>query len=102
MAKVHDCKEELRTAGSKATPGRVALLGVLEREHKPLTVKEMQNKLRTLNPVTLYRALEALVIAGLVRRGFSERGAHFEYAGKPHHHHLVCTDCGFNKECQTC
>lgn len=98
----HDCKDELRQAGSKATPGRLALLRVLEGAHKPLTVKELEKSLRRLNPVTLYRALESLVQAGLVRRGVSGRVAHFEYAGKPHHHHMVCVDCGFNKACNTC
>lgn len=98
----HDCKDELRQAGSRATPGRLALLGVLEAARRPLTVKEIEVKLRALNPVTLYRALEGLVVAGLVRKGVEGRVAHFEYAGKPHHHHLVCVDCGFNKKCNTC
>ncbi len=98
----HDCKDELRQAGSKATPGRLALLGVLEAANKPLTVNELEKSLRRLNLVTLYRALESLVQAGLVRRGVHGRVAHFEYAGKPHHHHMVCADCGFNKVCNSC
>lgn len=98
----HDCREELREAGSRVTPGRLALLRVLETARTPLTVKEIETKLRTLNPVTLYRALESLVVAGLVRRGIEDRVARFEYAGKPHHHHLVCTDCGFSQTCKTC
>lgn len=102
MTHSHDCKEELREAGSKATPGRLALLRELERAEEPLTVKDLERKLRALNPVTLYRALQALVMAGLVRRGESGRVARFEYAKKPHHHHFVCTDCGFNQTCKTC
>lgn len=98
----HDCKDELRQAGSKATPGRLSLLKVLENASEPMTVKQIEKKLQRLNPVTVYRALESLVATGLVRRGVSGRVAHFEYAGKPHHHHLVCVDCGFNKECSTC
>lgn len=98
----HDCKKELHHAGSRATPGRLALLRVLERADKPMTVKQIEKSVHHLNPVTLYRALEDLVRAGLVRRGVSERVAHFEYAGKPHHHHLVCVDCGFTKKCSTC
>lgn len=98
----HDCKEELRQAGSKATPGRLALLGVLESARTPMTVKQIEKSLHLLNPVTVYRALESLVQAGLVRRGVNGRIARFEYAGKPHHHHLVCVDCGFNKVCNAC
>lgn len=98
----HDCKEELREAGSKATPGRLALLAVLERERRPLTVREIEKRLPSLNPVTLYRALEALVQAGLVYKGESDRVTHFEYARRPHHHHMVCMDCGFIKQCAAC
>lgn len=98
----HDCKVELREAGSRATPGRLALLKLLERERKALSVLQIQEKLATLNPVTLYRALEALVGAGLVRRGMRGRTAHFEYAGKPHHHHMVCVGCGFTQTCPSC
>ena len=102
MAKNHDCKVELHEAGSKATPGRLALLKVLEHGRKPLTIKEIQQTLKDLNLVTLYRALGALVEAGLVRQGVVGRVARFEYAGKPHHHHLVCTDCGFEQTCRIC
>lgn len=102
MAKSHDCKDELRAAGSRATPGRLALLGVLERAAKPLTVGELERRLHGLNPVTLYRALNALVRAGLVRKGMHGRSATFMYAAKAHHHHLVCVDCGFNQLCRAC
>lgn len=101
--KPHDCKEELRRAGSRATPGRVALLRVLEREHAPLTVPHLHRKLPTFNEVTLYRALDALTAAGLVRKGVGgDRISRYEYAGKPHHHHLVCSDCGYAKTCPAC
>jgi Fur family ferric uptake transcriptional regulator len=98
----HDCKVELRQAGSKATPGRLSLLKLLEGAQEPLTAKQIEQKLHRLNPVTVYRALESLVMAGVVRRGVSGRVAHFEYAGKPHHHHFVCTDCSYEPTCRTC
>ena len=103
MALKHDCKAELRAAGSRATPGRLALLEVLERERHPLSVAQLEVKLPQINTVTLYRALDVLVAAGLVRKGIGvDRTAHFEYAARPHHHHLVCTDCGFTRQCATC
>lgn len=98
----HDYKKELHQAGSRATPGRLALLKVLESAEQPMTVKEIRKSVQRLNPVTLYRALESLVQAGLVRQGVEDRVAHFEYARKPHHHHMVCIDCGFIKQCSTC
>ena len=98
----HDCKEELRAAGSRATPGRLALLAVLERVRRPLTVLELEEKLPDLNEVTLYRAAEALAAAGLLRRGMRAGVMQYEYAGRPHHHHMVCTDCGVSVQCKVC
>jgi Fe2+ or Zn2+ uptake regulation protein len=102
MKKAHDCREELHAVGSRATPGRLALLQVLEKEPRPLTVAQLEEKLSMLNTVTLYRALDFLVSARLVRRGIDGRAAHYAYAGRPHHHHMTCIDCGFNSVCKTC
>lgn len=103
VGKNHDCKEELRLAGSRATPGRLALLSTLERARCPLTVGELEARLPALNEATLYRAAEALAAAGLLRRGMRQDGtAQYEYAGRPHHHHLVCTDCGIAMQCRVC
>lgn len=102
MQQAHDCKEELHAAGSRATPGRLSVLKLLEKERAPLTAGEIEKRVKDLNQVTIYRILETLTKAGLVRMGFSGRVAHYEYAGKPHHHHLVCADCGFNQACRTC
>lgn len=87
----------LRSAGLRATPGRIALLTTLEREQKPVTVQYLEKRLRgSLNHVTLYRALEALTAAGIVMRAdLGHDHAHYELlAGRPHHHHAVCTSCG--------
>lgn len=102
MQKAHDCKEELRAAGSRATPGRLALLALLEEEQRPLTVPRIRQKLRTLNEVTVYRALHALSAAGLLRQGMKEGVVQYEYAARPHHHHMVCSECNFVSRCKTC
>ncbi len=87
----------LRDAGLRATPGRIALLAVLERTSVPLTAAEIEKKLKgKLNQVTVYRALEALIASGIVRRVNLEHDhAHFELVhGREHHHHAVCRSCG--------
>lgn len=91
----------LRSKGFRATPGRVELLALLYRADKPLTVEQASKRLR-LNTVTLYRALEELADAGLLLRGSDGRTAHFAYASKNHHHHMICTDCGFAQLCRAC
>lgn len=102
MSKSHDCAEELRTVGSKVTPARLEVLAVLERATEPLTVHDFMRKLPQYNQVTLYRILHALVEAGVARKGESNRVTHFIYARNPHHHHMVCVDCGFANQCRTC
>ena len=87
----------LRDAGLRATPGRLALLAVLTKESKPLTVPQIEARMKgRLNQVTLYRALEALAASGIVARvNLDHDHAHYELAaGRPHHHHAVCSDCG--------
>lgn len=87
----------LRKAELRATPGRIALLTLLEKEPKPLTVYEIEAKLKgALNQVTVYRALEALHAARIVKRVNLEHDhAHFELsAGREHHHHAICHNCG--------
>ncbi|MDP2157255.1 MAG: Fur family transcriptional regulator [Nitrospirota bacterium] len=88
----------LRAAGLRATPGRILLLSVLEKEPKPLTVYQVEKKLNSaMNQVTVYRSLDALYRAQIVKRVNLEHDhAHFELAaGREHHHHAVCRDCGY-------
>lgn len=88
----------LREAGFRATPGRIYLLQVLEKEPKPLTVYQIEKKLGgRMNQVTVYRSLDALYQAKIVKRVNLEHDhAHFELAaGREHHHHAVCRSCGY-------
>lgn len=87
----------LREAGLRATPGRLALLDVLHKETRPLAVHQIEKKMHgSVNQVTLYRALDALAASGIIARVNLEHDhAHFELvAGRSHHHHAVCSDCG--------
>ena len=96
--------EKLRSRGFRATPGRIALLRALWSAKSGLTVGELSEKL-DLNFVTVYRALHDLAEQGLVMRGVvtgDMRAMHFSYPKGMHHHHLVCSDCGFTKQCVTC
>lgn len=92
-----DSAEALRSAGLRATPGRIQLLKTLSKETAPLTIEEIGTRIGgSLNEVTLYRALEALADAGVVSRADMQHGhAHYELStGRKHHHHAVCKICG--------
>jgi|SRR5579859_4429235 len=98
-----DFKNLLRGAGFKITPARVELLNILWAEQKPLAVHALEKKLKErMNEVTLYRALEALAQARIIRRvDLGHTHAHYEME-KEHHHHLVCTDCGDIEDVEVC
>lgn len=95
----------LWSAKLKATPGRIALLESLEKEHDPISAPLLMRKIpRTLDRVSIYRALEALVKAGLVKR-INTDPAHSSYElafGRKHHHHAVCTSCGLMEDVAKC
>lgn len=87
----------LHQGGYKATPGRVLLLQTLFNEEKPVTVSYLEKKLKNaLDKVTLYRALESMVLSGVVREvDFRHGHTHYEIQTlRTHHHHIVCTTCG--------
>lgn len=89
-------KETLRKAGSKATPGRLKVLELLSKKEKALSIKDLQNLLKSrLDQATLYRMMDAMEKSGLVRQVNLLHGhAHYELAGRKHHHHIICENCG--------
>ena len=100
----------LWTKHLKATPGRLAILEILDGEKDPLSVEELNKKLSShdlivaLNSVTIYRALNALVKVGLVNKTNAGKAhASYEMAfGKPHHHHITCISCGDMEDVHGC
>jgi Fe2+ or Zn2+ uptake regulation protein len=89
-------KEQLLAVGSKATPGRLQVLSILQKSDRPLNVQDIMNRLKgRINQVTVYRILNTLRDAGLVRQvDFLKTHAYFELADRHgHHHHLFCVKC---------
>ncbi|MBI5004528.1 transcriptional repressor [Candidatus Kaiserbacteria bacterium] len=98
--------ESLRGSGFRVTRGRVALLHLLKKARKPLSIQDIVRTSRgkTMDQATIYRTLSDLANAGIVHRMDLNTGtAHFEYTpDRPHHHHLVCTDCGVIEDIEDC
>jgi Fur family ferric uptake transcriptional regulator len=58
-------------------------------------VTAVQAELPTVNPSTVYRTLDLLVVEGLLRRTDLGSGrAFYEVAHEHPHHHVVCESCG--------
>lgn len=87
----------LQQAGLRATKSRIRLLHMLESEHSPVSVYQLEKKINgAMNQTTIYRTLDALSRTGIVTRVHLEHDhAHFELTlGRAHHHHAICRSCG--------
>ncbi len=90
----------LRKSRMRVTEPRQALLRVMIGEHGPFTIEELHQRVQkeTCDLVTVYRCLEKLERAGLVRRcDFGDGCIRYEFRedgqGHTHHHHIICRTC---------
>lgn len=94
-------RTHIRDAGLRATAARVAVLGCLAAENRPLTHADVMASLGSdWDRATVYRNLADLTRAGLIRR--YDMGDHvwrFEFDPNqghrgPGHAHFICVTCG--------
>ncbi len=86
----------LRQVSLRVTAIRVGLLHALRRAKEPHSAAKLlqTGKLGQANETTIYRALETMTEAGIVRKLELGRGhALYELAGGMHHHHFSCERC---------
>lgn len=72
---------------------------ILQTAPAPLSLRELHGRVCEQLPRTAYstvfRLAERLEQDGRINRvDWRERGSRFEWAERPHHHHIVCSDCG--------
>lgn len=93
----------LRDHGFYSTEGRLEMLSLLKKAHRPVSVPGIVAQLtERLDQVNVYRALEALTKKEILTRSdVRHGGAHYEFA-EGHHHHLVCNECGKTEDVQLC
>jgi Fur family transcriptional regulator, ferric uptake regulator len=88
-------KTMLHKADLKATPGRVALLSLLQGSKRPISIQEVMRGLKSekVDQATVYRTLETLSSKGIVNKiNLGHYHADYELAGDDHHH-LICLNC---------
>jgi Fur family peroxide stress response transcriptional regulator len=95
---VETIKQRLDANGVKFTPQRYCVMAFLMENPGHPTAAEIFDGVNRLDPrssrATIYRNLQDLVEAGLVREVAVEgRSARFDMTGKPHHH-FICDRCG--------
>jgi Fur family ferric uptake transcriptional regulator len=91
-----------RREGLKSTRQRDVIVDEFLRSDGHISIEELLARVRKTNPhigyVTVYRTLKLLAAADLaVARQFGDGQSRFERAdgaARPHHDHLICTECG--------
>ncbi|HLF17891.1 MAG TPA: Fur family transcriptional regulator [Candidatus Omnitrophota bacterium] len=90
----------LKRSGLKLTLGRTLVFDEVMRAHGHFAPEELVKRCRRhkkrVSRATIYRSLQNLLEAGIVRRtAFGEKHQHYEhiYDEKPHHH-AKCLRCG--------
>jgi Fur family ferric uptake transcriptional regulator len=94
-----DIVKKLTEKGYRMTPQRLMIVSAIEASDGHISAEEIYAqvvaKYPHVNISTVYRTLELLKELGLVTEtDFGEGWVRYHPAGKGHHHHLVCTECG--------
>ena len=91
--------DRLAAAGERVTRQRLLVADALASAGRQVTAQDLYDRLRRVEPrigrATVFRTLEALVIAGVARRLEQDGHVYGYVACRPeHHHHLACDRCG--------
>ncbi|QQR64120.1 transcriptional repressor [Candidatus Roizmanbacteria bacterium] len=97
----------LKKHNLKQTQARSAILTIIFQSKKPVDVVTISQFLKKIGIVTdqatVYRTLQTFVESGILKRvEFHEGKFRYELSSLPHHHHLVCTDCGKIEDIENC
>ena len=99
MNQSKDIISKLSELGYRMTPQRAMIVSAIENSDNHISAEEIYAqviaKYSHVNISTVYRTLEMLKRLGLVTEtDMGEGRVRYHPAGKGHHHHLVCIECG--------
>lgn len=88
-----------KTIKPRNTRTKMATSQILESFAAPIALRELYAFIKLSLPKTafstVFRILQQLEKEGkVIRIDWRERGSRYEWAALPHHHHLVCKECG--------
>lgn len=86
-------------AQQRHTPTKAAVIGVLQQSPLPLCLNEIHHRAQVLVPSlafsTVYRIVRQLVTTKqAVANALQNKNTVYEWADRPHHHHITCELCG--------
>lgn len=97
----------LREAGLRPTRQRTAIVEAIAGSGRPVTAQALHARLRRPGGgpglATIYRTLQALAQAGVIRTFPAGEGElAYKLCDPGHHHHLICEGCGAVVEIPSC
>ncbi len=95
------------TPSLRPTRQRRAILQAVAAEERPVSAQDLHSRLRrrgeSAGLATVYRTLQALADAGVLRTFSTPTGeVAYKVCEPGHHHHLICTRCGRVEEIPSC
>ncbi len=89
----------------RLTAGQQSVLDALQHQSQPLSAQALHGVMRRQQPIglaTIYRALDALKLLGLVQHRVTLTGETLYSAVEHGHHYLTCLQCGVSVPVDTC
>ena len=93
-------REELQKHNLRVTKARLAILGILKEEDRPITIDNLRTILEKkdveINLSTIYRILEQFENSRILLKSTPKLPFQplYEYRDERHSHHLICLRCG--------
>lgn len=100
-----ELKEKIRKSGLKATAQKVAILNIFLKNHKPLSVKNILEKIEIkIEESTIYRSIDQMVRANILNSIQLKKGQTLYELNDPqnHHHHILCKVCEKIEDVHSC
>jgi Fur family ferric uptake transcriptional regulator len=103
----NDLRAALVNDGQRWTQARESVLGVLEKSPLPLSVKDILGQVhgKGINLASIYRATDLFAERNVIFAVESSDGVRrYELSDRyrPHHHHVVCRECGEIRDVSGC
>lgn len=100
--------ERFEASKLKKTERRIRILELIYHENRYMSAKELKKILEKdyprISPDTIYRNLQSFFELDILEESEldGEKVFRSNCGNEEHHHHFICTNCGFSKELSLC
>lgn len=90
---MEELKTKLIAAGYKLSEARQLVFSYLNKEHEPISARDLHRKIKRVDRASVYRTLNLLETLELINVETVNKEKLYCLALKPHHH-IICKTCG--------